>query len=98
MYPTNIRALLGHMFVPFVQLIPEVKNYEAFGDSISASVDENLVHNHISIRDNRRKLRRDNFDVAIVVFARPGDFYGSDMLFRDSALGWLGFLSEMGRW
>jgi hypothetical protein len=84
------------MFVPFVQLVPEVKNYEAFGDSISSSVDENLVHNHISIWDDRRRLRRDNLNVAIVVLPRPGDFYGSSMLFRDSALGWLGFLSEIG--
>jgi len=35
----NTRALLDQMFIPFIQLIPEIEDYKALGDSISATVD-----------------------------------------------------------
>lgn len=68
------------MFVPFIELVPEIKNNYAFRNSIPTTVDKNLIRRHVAIWHGGRIFWMYDFDIAIIILSRFVNFNGSRML------------------
>lgn len=78
------------MVLCFIQLAPEIKNNYTFRDSISTTIDQNLVDGYFG-NDLRKSLyfRMNDFNVPIVELIGFGDFDRGNVLFWNPTFRWL---------